>query len=263
MLKIGKIKYLNVYPFYAGLNDSCNDKIFIEGEPSYLNRLLYNGEIDISPSSSFEYFVNSEKYFIVKNLSISSLSEVLSVNLLLTNKIEDLDNVEIYLSPASATSNMLVKVIFKEFFKNRDINFKMLRQNQLVEKNHLLIGDAALEVYFSKPEGFYIYDVAKMWFEFTKLPFVFALWMINKHRAEKVREEINAFIDLLLRKKCSLVLPSKYKQFGSAEIKKYFEVIDYNLTDKHIDSLNLFGKLLYKHRIISSLPRFYWWENNS
>ena len=259
MLKIGKIKYLNVYPFYTAQNKYDSDNIFVEGEPSYLNELLCKGEIDISPSSSFEYFRNPDKYFIIPDISISSSRKVLSVNLLLKTKLEALENETVYLTPASATSNALIQIILKEFYNKKNVKFNFLNSNRLSDKNHILIGDAALKVYFDKPNDFYIYDIAELWFNATQLPFVFALWMVRKNCKSK-KDEINNFIKQLLIEKENLTIPEYYNGFDSEKLKEYFNAIDYNLNNAHIESLSLFAELLFKYDFIKKIPRLMWWE---
>jgi len=60
MLKLGHIIYSNCYP---PMPRSSRDRSpfpfkLVEGIPTELNRLLYDGKVDVSPSSSIEYAMN-------------------------------------------------------------------------------------------------------------------------------------------------------------------------------------------------------------
>src|SRR5208283_2604995 len=50
-LIIGRIPYANVFPIFYVLDHEidCSEYIFVEGVPSRLNRMLREGEVDISP----------------------------------------------------------------------------------------------------------------------------------------------------------------------------------------------------------------------
>ncbi len=249
MLKIGKINYLNVYPIFEGLKKYCQFCEFVEGEPSKLNEMIYNGEIDVCPSSSVEYLKNREKYFLFDEFSISSRKKILSVILVLNNHIEEISNdTEIYLTPSSATSNSLVKIIFFEFYGKKP-KFIMNSENIFNKKNQVLIGDNALNFYFRNSENFYIYDLAELWYNFTKLPFVFALWIVNRSFYEKNNELIEIFRKILKKSIRSYVIPKNYKDFKQEEIIEYFQYVDYNFSSIHRESLELFERLGKKWKI--------------
>ncbi len=249
MLKIGKINYLNVYPLYQNLKGFN----LISGEPSYLNRLIRVGEIDISPSSTFEYFQFPEKYFVVDNLSISSNKKVLSVLLLTYKPIEDIYHDKIFLSSSSSTSNVLLQIIFYEFLNRGELKFESQKENLFeAGKNQLIIGDEALKIYFNKPSGCFIYDIAQIWENYTGLPFVFALWLVNRVSFEKRMKDINDFINIIVQNKLSYTIPSSYKDFTVSEIDEYFKYIDYNFSSKHKASLELFLKLSVKYKFIKN-----------
>ncbi len=253
MLKIGKINYLNVFPLYKNLSDFE----LIEGEPSYLNYLLRKEEIDLSPSSSFEYFEHQEKYSIIKDLSISSRKKVLSVIFVSTKPIEQIDNNEIFLSPASSTSNALIKIIQHEFFNKKKIIYKFLDKNIFtLNRNQVLIGDSALETYLNPPKGCFVYDMAQLWYSYTGLPFVFALWLVNKKTIEEKGKYLKKFIESIVKNKKKCIFPETYKNFTKEDIKRYFSYIDYDLSENHIKSLELFAKLCYKYNLINNKVTF-------
>ena len=53
ILRIGKIPYANLFPiFYVLERDmDCSQYEFVEGMPSTLNRMLRDGDIDLSPNA--------------------------------------------------------------------------------------------------------------------------------------------------------------------------------------------------------------------
>src|SRR5512144_2725514 len=92
MLKLGHIIYSNCFPPHAGI---VTQKVafpfkVVEGIPTQLNRMLYEGSVDVSPSSSIEYAVNPGRYLLMPDLSITSKSRVRSILLESTVPIEEL-----------------------------------------------------------------------------------------------------------------------------------------------------------------------------
>ena len=253
MLKIGKINYLNVFPLYRNLENN----LLVQGEPSYLNKLLNKGKIDISPSSSFEYLNNHENYLIINDLSISGKRKVLSVNFISAVPIEELTNETVYLSPASFTSNILIKIILLHFYKKK-CNFKMLDNNMFSpDINQILIGDSALDVYFNrKQDCCHIYDLAELWYNFTNLPFVFALWLVNRNSIKEKEKLIQQAVSVIQTNKTNCFIPKKYKNFTESQIKEYFSYIDYNLSDNHLQSLKLFAELCYEYKFTKDKAEF-------
>lgn len=86
MVKLGHINYLNCLPVHGAilLGKIPFDGEIIEGPPSYLNKLLDEGILDVSPSSSFE-IIKGHK--IIPNFSISSKQEVKSIILITKNDL--------------------------------------------------------------------------------------------------------------------------------------------------------------------------------
>ncbi|HEY5995802.1 MAG TPA: MqnA/MqnD/SBP family protein, partial [Candidatus Deferrimicrobiaceae bacterium] len=80
-LRIGKIPYANVYPVYRSLEKILppGSVTFVEGHPRELNRMLREGALDISPSSSIEYARHPERYLLVPDISIAAREKVMSV----------------------------------------------------------------------------------------------------------------------------------------------------------------------------------------
>jgi chorismate dehydratase len=199
MLKLGHIIYSNCFPPHAGIVTQHVGFPFkiLEGIPTELNRLLYEGKVDVSPSSSIEYAMNPGRYLILPGLSISSKSRVMSILLESKLPIEELDNKIVALTTASATSVVLLRILLE---LKHELNPGYILYEQGVEDPIdradaiLTIGDLAI----TKPEtpGFtYRYDLGDLWHQFTGLPFVFALWQVNYKKT--IERDLVVLYDIL------------------------------------------------------------------
>ncbi|MBI4849222.1 MAG: menaquinone biosynthesis protein [Nitrospirae bacterium] len=116
-LRIGRIPYANLFPIFYYLEKQCNHSAyrFVKGVPSKVNKMLREGRLDISPSSSIEYLRNKNKYLIVPYSSISSSGPIKSILLFSKYPLNELGGKAIALSSASETSTALLKIILKDF----------------------------------------------------------------------------------------------------------------------------------------------------
>ncbi len=257
MLKIGWIDYVNTLPFnfeLTGIKPRFRYSLE-KGKPSQINKLLNSGDIDVGIVSSAEVIENYSNYIILPNLSISAYQQVNSVSIFVNKPLEKLKKV--FVSKSSKSSRYLAFVIFKKFL-GKDVEIIDLEDtHQVKDEGVLLIGDEALQEIDSFK---YNYDLAQIWYRETSYPFVFALWAFNKNSVflplskefykviSTSRDEFFNDIDLYIQN-----LNSSYsKEF----IKKYLLNLDYNLSQEHIKSLNLFGKFLKGTGITPNLPVF-------
>ena len=265
-LTIGRIAYLNVEPYFYYLQEQGFSGQIVPGVPSELNRMLAEGLIDACPSSSFEYAVNPEKYLLLENLSISSIGPVHSVLFFSREPISNLVHREIVVTGESATSINLLQVLLYEFFGSPKMSF-VLSQKKAEEQidqgqNVLLIGDRALTARQNCPNDIYCTDLGALWYQFTKLPFVFALWILRKQIALRKRSEIVKFVSQLrkARSKAFQNLPlmaaffSGQTGFSEEQLERYWRKMSYDLTDSHLRGLCLYYQLCKKHGLLSSVP---------
>ncbi|MCW8892284.1 MAG: futalosine synthase, partial [Deltaproteobacteria bacterium] len=101
-LTLGYIPYLNCVPFFRCLKDNGFKGEFVSGVPSELNQMLQAAELDVSPSSSFEYARNWRDYFVLPNHSISSVGPVRSVLLFSPFELAELKGQQIAITGESA-----------------------------------------------------------------------------------------------------------------------------------------------------------------
>jgi len=269
-LRIGKIAYTNLFPiFYMLEKGNLSEYEIIDGFPSALNRMLRNGEIDISPSSSIEYLRYPDYYTIIEGHSISSKGPIRSIFLFSKRPVEELEGMTILTTSQSETSVVLLDIILKKFYKIecslQPINgLSDLRSNE--KEAFLLIGDDALK---AKKTIFdmYVYDLGEVWYKHTGLPFVFALWIARKDCSTKKAELFERFVHDLNKAKESamnnlneiaqelkLLLLNRHSLVVSEEeLVSYWKGISYDFGDEHRRGLELFRKyseelgLLNKH----------------
>jgi len=255
MLNIGQIDYANVYPIFHHLLKEDQYK-FVKGVPSFLNSAIREGGIDVAFCSCIEYARNPEQYYVIPNISISCIEEVKSVMLFSDKKIEELAGVEIYLTGESATSVVLFEILMREVY---GISPLFTKDNPNASAQ-VLIGDKALFKNYNG-DSKYIYDLGKLWHDFTGLPFVFALWIIRREKADKAHGEVAEFIDNLSRIKgdskknlAALLDHYTFKGLTSYQIIDYWEIINYDLSDSHIQGLLKFYSLAKKIGRIKEIP---------
>ncbi|WP_029918148.1 menaquinone biosynthetic enzyme MqnA/MqnD family protein [Pelobacter seleniigenes] len=263
-LTLGYISYLNCVPFFYGLKDCGFKGRLVPGVPSELNRMLQTGELDISPSSSFEYALNFEDYLLLPNFSISSFGPVGSVFLFSPCPPEQLSGRTIAITGESATSINLLRVLLLEYYDLQQVDDYVpvedvetaIRQG----RPGLLIGDRAMKQAKNLPAGVLSYDLGDLWYKKTGLPFVFALWILRRSSA---REKACCFTALIRQLETSLEqalndLPGLARNIGGehsvAEYVSYWQGMDFFLTSNHLAGLSLYFSLCHKHNLLAKPP---------
>jgi chorismate dehydratase len=265
-LKIGRIPYANLFPIFHYLDNHCNNSeyTFIKGVPSKLNKMLRAGELDISPSSSIEFLKNKNRYRILPWHSISSVGNIKSILLFSGVPLNELGGKTIAVSSESETSAALLKVILREFcsleckFKKTDLRSV---KNILSSVSAVLhIGDTAmmeaqkLTAVSPQPSALFIYDLGELWYKYTGLPFVYALWVVRKKALDEKTELIKKLSrDLINAKKYANKKLSRIageapqrKWISEKELVNYWKIISYDFTEKHLEGLRLFEKYALK-----------------
>jgi chorismate dehydratase len=260
-LKIGRIPYANLFPIFHVLerDRDCSDYEFVEEVPARLNRLVREGTVDVSPSSSIEYLKNPSLYNIIYGHSISSSGPIGSIFLFSGVPIEDLDGARISVSSQSESSVGLLDVILRKFYGS-NCTLSVSDRPEACDKAFLLIGDDALKykkdqdcMGAGKPVSAprrYVYDLGEIWFERTGLPFVFALWIVRKDCPEgdllkRFEKDLGAARDKATAGFSSIAEHSPMSAYMTKEeIVQYWYRIEYGLDERHVKGLELFGKLL-------------------
>lgn len=169
--RVGSVPYLNAVPLTRGLE---NEIQFVP--PSQLGKMMRAGELDAALLSITEVLFN-EGYDVLDGIAIASLGEVKSVLLAHREPLEKIQT--IHCDTASLTSVNLLRVLLAE--RGLKPEFAPLPNYEAARDlpNVLLIGDAALDFVFG-PHEHDIWDLGAAWFEMTRLPFVYAVWVLRR-----------------------------------------------------------------------------------
>ena len=265
-LTLGYITYLNCVPFFHYLKDNGFCGRFVAGVPSELNQMLQQGQLDASPSSSFEYARNWKNYFILPDHSISSIHKVKSVLLFSPVPLSELSGRKVAITGESATSINLLRIIFREFYQFDDVTDvvpeapieDLIRQHQPA----LLIGDRALRLASQLPPGVQAFDLGELWYQHTGLPFVFALWMVDRNSLDTFSDAFAVLGKQLQSSRRQLisdpyplasVLANKVG-LEAEDVVDYWHTIDYRLEKQHLQGLKLFFQLCVKYHLLESQP---------
>lgn len=265
-LRIGHIAYANCVPFFHYLRRCGFSGEILSGVPAELNGLLAAGEIDLAPSSSFEYGRNAGEYLLLPGHSISSCGPVQSVLLFSPLPLDKLGSAPIELTNESATSINLLKVLLGEFLgKDPRCCRPAARPAEEIAAQGgsvLMIGDRALRTAGQLRGKTQIYDLGELWWHFTALPFVFALWIVRAASAEKQAPALRILQQQLAqaRQQAFADLPLVAAQtpegqwMGETALVDYWRCMSYDLTPQHQAGLQLYFALCVKHALLNEEP---------
>jgi chorismate dehydratase len=193
--RLGVPRYANTAPLYHYLKEGSELR-FSYGVPTELNQWVLEGQVDLSLVSSYFYLQHADKLKPLPDFSVADLGPVYSVNLFHNKPWNELKTVA--LTTESATSVELLKYLIKldgleVEYSRKAGGLELLKQFDGV----LLIGDGAIQSYTKLfpvlPESVHqvpkrfgetqVTDLSMKWFERTRLPFVFAVWVTRKDEA--------------------------------------------------------------------------------
>ncbi|PRY50395.1 chorismate dehydratase [Arcticibacter pallidicorallinus] len=181
-IRISAVSYTNTKPFAFGIEHSeLRDKIELTYDiPSDCAQKLIDNKCDIGliPVAALLSIPN---YYILGDYCIGSVGAVNSVFIFSEKPISEVKTVR--LDPQSRTSNNLAKVLLKNYWEV-PVEFVLEGEaDAFVE-----IGDRTFPHIDVFP---FSYDLGEQWFQFTGLPFAFAVWASNKPIAPGFVYELN------------------------------------------------------------------------
>lgn len=266
--KVGHINFINCLP----LTYSLNEEGFHQGldihaaVPAVLNNDIVNGRLDVSPVSSIVYARNSEKFFILPDVSITADGPVQSIILVSRKPIEKLMADKIILTAKSATSHCLLKIVLHNAYHAKpNYYIRIIDMQKIIPDDAtatLLIGDDALYAYHNQQEGLYYYDIGIEWKKLTGLRMVYAVWVVNQEFAKNKPELLQLVYDRVTRgfkngykKKSKAIHTIVYdKPFTFEQLDDYLEVIKWDFEKEHEQALLTFYRMAHDMNLIDHVP---------
>jgi len=246
---IGKIPFLNSVPFYQNLKGT-KFKI-LPATPRRIGILNKHRQIDAGLFSLVDYFEQEENLDLM-DWCIAACDKVKSVLLFSKYSLAELDKKKIGISDDTATSVKLLRVLIEKKY-NLQANFVRMQSviNDYSQYDAvLLIGDDALKHYKFRLHGFEnVIDLANEWYDWQKLPFVFAVWACKKTLDEKLKQELKQSIESSLsesEKDLGKIGNVFGKRIGLSydETREYLKGFSYRLGEKEREAMIVFKKLL-------------------
>lgn len=264
--RVGHIQFLNCLPLYYGLvkSHALLDIELIKGLPTELNNLLISGDLDISPISSIEYARHHKSLVLFPDFTVSSDGKAKSILLLSRFPIEELSGKKVALTSASATSQVLLKIVLSRGYKIEpeyficppDLN-RMFSDADAA----LLIGDIALTHYVAAKD-FYLYDLGMEWKKLTGKKMVYAVWAVNRSFAEQ-QNELSEYVFEIFKKSMAYSqehlteiaeYASKWEPFSFSFLMDYFKTLRFNFGQDYQDGLLFFYQLAAEVNALKTVP---------
>lgn len=240
-IKISAVSYFNTHPFLYGLEKSgmINNTIDLSLDyPSVCAEKVQSGEVDmglvpiaIIPSLKVSY--------IASRYCIGSKGKVDSVLLVSDVPLHEIK--QIYLDYQSKTSVSLVQILAKMYW---NIVPEWIQAEKGYEKNisgttaGVIIGDRTFNLI---KDYKYIYDLSEEWYQYSNLPFVFAVWLATKPIAIDILNQFNKAIEYGVNNIDEVVDNYENKYIYCSNIRDYLKnKISYNLDKNKSAGMNRF-----------------------
>ena len=253
--RVGHIQFLNCLPLYWGLmrSGALLGVDLHKDTPDRLNDALVANELDIGPISLVEYLRHTEELLLLPDLAVGSDGPVLSVNIVSTVPLDELDGRRVALGSTSRTGVLLARMLLESRYGVQPEYFRCppdLTEMLLEADAAVLIGDTALRARSDAPDrGLIVTDLGEAWREWTGLPMVFAVWAVRRDFAEAypgvVKEVHQAFLTsrelCLTELETVATVAARWEPFSADELADYFRALDFSLGERQIAGLREFA----------------------
>ena len=240
-LKITTVSYLNTIPMVYGITHSGLLKDYeLELEvPSICATKLLKQQTDIALVPVGVMIQPTHNLDIITNYCIGSNGKVKTVLLLANTPLQKIKR--IFLDTDSRTSVMLVKVLARFFWDIKPEWYSMDQKPPILQQDDAVvaIGDKTFQM---TSQFEFINDLSEVWFQYTGLPFVFAVWAKNKAISnDKINQLNDALSWGITRKREAIEQINTTALISKEEALSYLSInIDFLLDPLKMDALNLF-----------------------
>ena len=246
---VGKIPYLNSVPFYHHFEK--RQFRILPVSPRRMGVLSRNSQMDAGLFSLADY-LGQKDILTPLPYCIATRDQVKSVMLFSNHGWQELNNKVIGIIDDTATSVRLLRVLLE---KKYGVKAELKRLHSGVNDYvgfdaALLIGDEALRHQKIGLEKFeLVYDLATEWYEWQKLPFVFAVWAVRRALPRETRDELASLIQNALTKgevEFERISQPHARWIGltPAEATEYLQGFNYRMGEREWRAIEVFENLL-------------------
>lgn len=219
--RVSIVSYLNSKPFLYGLKKTAiskNIELSLDIPSKIVAKLEYNlADIGLIPVAGL---ADLNQYKIIGNHCIGAIGKVRTVVLASDVPLNQIDT--ILMDYQSRSSVLLCKILSRFYWKKefRWENTCSDYQNKSIKGNTagVVIGDRVFDI---ENKFQYKYDLGEEWFNFTKLPFVFAVWAANKNLPEQFEREFDKALSIGLENIDEIVRMEQLN-YNNVDIYNYF-----------------------------------------
>jgi predicted solute-binding protein len=244
---VGSVPYVNAKPLVSHFDrlGPTSPVRVVYDLPSHLPEMLDSGAAQAVLVSSFDSFSKPDRRIAAG--CVSTYGDAQSVRLFSKVPLNEIK--KLALDASSLTSIHLAQVVLIENYGIRaetvgmkpDLGLMLGRCDACV-----IIGDKGMT---ASGEGLQVIDLGAEWHKMTDLPFVWAAWIGNGGLGgdlAAILQEANDWgrvhLDEVIAETQAQV------QWPGDSCRSYLaEIMNYELTDRHIEGLRLFQQLLLKH----------------
>lgn len=244
--RVSIVSYLNSRPFLFGINNSAvlNEiELSLDIPSKVAAKLAFNqADVGLIPVAGLE---DLDDYRIISDYCIGSVGKVKTVVLVSNVPLEEVETV--LMDYQSRSSVLLAKVLAKFYWRksfrweNTCNNF----HNVSIKGNTagVIIGDRVFDI---ENNFRYIYDLSEEWFNFTRLPFVFAVWAANMKVPADFESKFNKALAFGLENIAEIV-KMEQRFYENVDISDYFaNNISFNLDSDKRAGMKKFLELARK-----------------
>jgi len=188
---IGRIDYLNVFPFYHALEEDLWGP-FVTDSPRRLGEIARAGKLDAAPLPIVDVFDLEDEFEPLGHWGIACRGAVGSVLLFSRKPISELSHARLLCTDESSTSVVLARQMLEEM-GSIDVQIERGDEPESFD-GYLVIGDRAL-LLDSHHSFEHRTDLCELWFKRTQLPFVFARWVVRKSVSSGQKVQLAAALD--------------------------------------------------------------------
>jgi aminodeoxyfutalosine synthase len=245
---LGRIPYLNSLPFYENLKG--NGYKVLPVAPRRMGMLCREGQIDAGLFSLMDYLRQADTLDMLE-WCIASRDQVKSVMLFSNEGWAGLDGKMIGIADGTATSVVLLQLLLE---KKYGVKARFTRLHGGVNDFSacdavLLIGDEALQRNKAGLDGFeLVFDLAKEWYEWQKLPCVFAVWAVRRSLSGEEQAALKLMIAESLNRydegsSARSLLHGRRLGLTDGETREYLQGFNYRLGEREREAIRKFAEL--------------------